>query len=48
MRRTEISLKEARETLYWLKLLQETGMVTTERVVALLQEADELVAILTQ
>jgi four helix bundle protein len=42
-----IALKEARETLYWLRLITSCGLVSPERTQALLREADELVAILT-
>lgn len=42
-----ISLKEARETLFWLKLLEATGIVRAEKLSSIKQEADELVAILT-
>lgn len=42
-----ISLKEARETLYWLKLLEATKIVPVEKIIDLKNEADELVAILT-
>ncbi len=42
-----ISLKEARETYYWLRLLGETGVVAEEKLTGLTGEANELVAILT-
>lgn len=42
-----IALKEARETKYWLRLLVATQMVSSRTVASSLQEADELVAILT-
>jgi four helix bundle protein len=42
-----ISLKEARETLFWLKLLETTELVQAGKLSSLKQEADELVAILT-
>jgi len=42
-----IALNEARETLYWLKLLLETRIVIKERLGLLVNEADELVAIIT-
>jgi four helix bundle protein len=38
-------LKEADETLYWLELLLEESIVPARRLQALVQEADELVAI---
>lgn len=42
-----IALKEARETLYWLRLLQATEILPAKAVSALAREANELVAILT-
>jgi len=41
-----IALKEARETLYWLKLLIATEVCTTTQVNEMIQEANELVCIL--
>ncbi|HOG50987.1 MAG TPA: four helix bundle protein [Lentisphaeria bacterium] len=42
-----IAHKEARETHYWLKLLIASEIVAEARLSELLQEADELVRILT-
>jgi four helix bundle protein len=42
-----IALKEARESHYWLRLLAESGMIPRQRIAPLLQEANEIVAILT-
>jgi four helix bundle protein len=42
-----IAAKEARETLYWLRLLRDSGTGTPEEVRAMLQDADELVRLLT-
>jgi four helix bundle protein len=42
-----ISLKEARESHYWLRLLKESRSVRAERIQPLLTEASEIVAILT-
>ena len=42
-----ISLKEARETLYWLRLIAETGLFAATRLATLKKEAHEIVAILT-
>ena len=42
-----ISRKEARETLYWLRLLEESGSVKVDKLAEILKEADELVRILT-
>jgi four helix bundle protein len=38
-------LEEADESLYWLEILDETGMTKTELVTPLMAEANELVAI---
>jgi len=40
-------LKEARETLYWLRLIAATNVVRPKRIAALTQEANEIVSILT-
>ena len=42
----EAALQELDETMYWLEVLVEAGIVKQRRVEALLQEADEIVAIL--
>jgi four helix bundle protein len=42
-----ISLKEAREALYWLRVIQRCRLAPAERVQPLLQEASELTAMLT-
>ena len=42
-----IACKEARETLYWLKLLGASETLQANRLAELMQECDELVAILT-
>lgn len=42
-----IALKEARETLYWLRLLITTQLVEEKKLSKLAQEANELTAILT-
>lgn len=41
-----IALKEARETLYWLRIIHESKMVTSSDLRDLLKEAQELVKIL--
>ena len=46
-RRINIAWAEAKETLYWLRLLAETEMLPQPRLQPLLTEADELVRILT-
>lgn len=42
----EGGLQELEETQYWLELLSESGIVLADRLSPLLQEADELTAIL--
>lgn len=42
----EISLKEARETRYWLRLLIAAEIISSSRLVPLLNEANEIVKIL--
>ena len=42
-----IATKEARETHYWLRLLAETKVVPPAQLTELIDEADQLVAILT-
>jgi len=46
-RRMNIARPEARETLYWLRLIQETELVAKSRMKDIIGEADELVRILT-
>ena len=45
--RLRISLKEARESQYWLRLLLASGCLTEQRLKSLVEEAGEIVAILT-
>jgi len=42
-----ISLKEARESHYWLRILMSSGVVRESRLKPLVDEANEIVAILT-
>ena len=42
-----IARKEARETLYWLRLLKAAEVVEAEKLSGITKEADELVRILT-
>lgn len=46
-RRMNIARSEAREVLYWLRLVKETELLPSERLGELIREADELVRILT-
>jgi four helix bundle protein len=41
-----IAEEEADETQYWLELLQESGLIGTERFKTLNEEANQLTAIL--
>lgn len=45
--KSRIALKEARETLYWLRLIAATELIKATRLAPLIQESRELVAILT-
>lgn len=40
-----VALKELRETIYWLKIIKRTKMISPKRMGNLLSEADELCAI---
>ena len=42
----EIALKEARETIYWLKLLVKSKIVPSNKFANLIQECDEIISIL--
>ncbi len=42
-----IAQKEARESLYWLRLLAESGIVPKNQLNPLMQETEELVAVIT-
>ena len=42
-----IAVEEADESQYWLELLQEAGLANHEKLNPLIQEANELTAILT-
>lgn len=42
-----VACKEARETHYWLRLLAASEIVAEEQLVGLMDEANQLVAILT-
>jgi four helix bundle protein len=43
---TEICLREADETLYWLELLAESNLVRPLRLASIMDECNQLVAIL--
>jgi four helix bundle protein len=42
-----IAQKEARESLYWLRLLAESKIVPSNRITSLIQETQELIAVIT-
>ena len=42
-----IAQKEAKESLYWLKLLEKSSFVSKNRLIFLIQETDEIIAIIT-
>ncbi len=44
--KTEGALQEIEETVYWLELLSETGIVKADLLEPLVAEAEELTAIL--
>ena len=43
-----ISLKEAKESLYWLRLLAESGIIAAKWVEPLILETEELVAVIAK
>jgi four helix bundle protein len=42
-----IAQKEARETLYWLRLLADSAIVPRERLSPLIEETEEIIAVIT-
>ena len=44
--KTEGALQELEETVYWLELLGESGIIKADQLIYLIKEADELIAIL--
>ena len=42
-----IAQKEARESLYWLRLIAESGIMTRRRLEPLLRETNELISVIT-
>jgi four helix bundle protein len=44
--KVEVGLQELEETMYWLELLADSGIVKADRLSDLMKEADELTAIL--
>ena len=41
-----ISLKEIRETIFWLKVIKESRLIVSNKIDTLLKEAEELKAII--
>jgi four helix bundle protein len=42
-----IAQKEARESLYWLRLLADSGIAEPKRLAPLMQEREQLYAVIT-
>jgi len=47
IRKMNIARGEARETHYWLRLVARSELLPTSRLAPLMQEADEIISILT-
>ena len=45
--KARVALKEARESHYWLRLIEQSGSVSPTKIHPLVEEANEIVAILT-
>ncbi|MBU7584154.1 MAG: four helix bundle protein [Nostoc sp. TH1S01] len=43
-----IAQKEARESLYWLRLLFKSAIVSSDRLSNLIQETEEIIAVITK
>ncbi|MBO4488861.1 MAG: four helix bundle protein [Bacteroidales bacterium] len=43
-----ISLKESKETHYWLRLLRDTEYITIEQAESMLNDLDEIITLLTR
>jgi four helix bundle protein len=44
--RFTIAYKEARESMYWLKIIKESGMSTHEQMILVINDCDEILRIL--
>jgi four helix bundle protein len=42
-----IAQKEAKESLYWLHLLEKSGLIPKDRLVSIVAETEELIAVIT-
>jgi four helix bundle protein len=45
--KNKVALKEAREALYWLKLMSAAAILPAEELAPLIREADEIVSVIT-
>lgn len=43
----QISLKESKETLYWLRLLRDTESIDTDKANSLIKKCEEIIYLLT-
>lgn len=43
-----ISLKEAKETHYWLRLLRDTDYITQEQAESMIEDVNEIITLLTK
>ena len=46
IRKIEGGLEELEETVYWLEMLVDSGIIKIEQMAELIKEADELIAVL--
>jgi len=46
IRKMNIARAEARETLYWLRLIERTQMIGSDRLEGIIRESDEILRIL--
>lgn len=47
LHKLQIAQKEARESLYWLRLMKEASLFPSAKLTPLLQETDEIIAVVT-
>lgn len=43
-----ITIEEADESLFWLEIIKETGLIPSEKLSGLIQEAEEIIKILSK
>ena len=46
IQKLQISFREARETLYWLRLLKETDLLESKLAISLMEDCEELLRLL--